>query len=86
MLVFEPNSRHLGKVLLFVSIRARRILPNTYDEAALGEGMCRKWVQRSQNGDFDRGHRYSSGKEKVCEDVELEALRDRDAMAARLYA
>ncbi|KAG5307583.1 MOS1T transposase, partial [Pseudoatta argentina] len=56
-----------------------RMLSNTYGEAAINERTCREWFQRFKNGDFDVEDRHSDGREKVCEDAELEALLDQDS-------
>ena len=53
------------------------MLSNTYGEAAISERMCREWFQRFKNGDFDVEDRHSSGREKILEDAELEALQER---------
>ncbi|GFX36008.1 mariner Mos1 transposase [Trichonephila clavipes] len=59
MSAYESNSRHLREVLIFCfnmkksANEARRILSNTYGEAAISERMGREWFQRFKNGDFD---------------------------------
>ena len=59
MSVYEPNSRHLRKVLIFCFnmkksvAEAHRMLSNIYGEAAINERTCREWFQRFKNGDFD---------------------------------
>ena len=81
MSVYEPNSRHLGEVLIFCfnmkksAVEAHRMLSNTYGEAAISERTCREWFQRF-NGDFDR---HSGGREKVFEDTKLEALLEQNS-------
>ena len=57
---------------------AHRMLSNTYSEAAISEKTCREWFQRFKNGDFDVEDRYS-GREKVFEGAELEALLEQDS-------
>ena len=47
---------------------------STYDEAALSEITCREWFQSFKSGDFDVEDRHGSGKVKIFEDSELEAL------------
>ncbi|EGI67701.1 Mariner Mos1 transposase [Acromyrmex echinatior] len=85
MSVYEPNSRHLREVLIFCfnmkksANEAHRMLSNTYDEVAISERTCGEWFQRFKNGDFDVEDRHSSGREKVFEDAELEALLDQDS-------
>ena len=84
MSVYEPNSRHLREVLIFcfnmkkTVAEAHRMLSNTYGEAAISERTCREWFQRFKNGDFDVEDRHS-GREKVFEDAELEALLEQDS-------
>ena len=51
---------------------------NTYGKAAISERTCREQFQRFKNGDFDVEDRHSGGREKVFEDVELEALLEQD--------
>ena len=85
MSVYEPNSRHLRKVLIFCfnmkksAAEAHRMLSNTYGEAAISENTYREWFQRFKNGGFDVKDRYSGGREKVFEDAELEALLEQDS-------
>ena len=57
---------------------AHRILSNTYGEAAISERTCREF-QRFKNDDFDVEDRHSSGREKVFEVAELEALLEQDS-------
>ena len=65
MSVYEPNSRHLRKVLIFCfnmkksAVEAHRMLSNIYGEAAISERTCREWFQHFKNGDFDVENRYS---------------------------
>jgi len=56
-----------------------RMLSNIYGEATISERTCREWFQRFKNGDFDVEDRHSSGREKVFEDAELEALLEQDS-------
>ena len=85
MSVFEPNSRHLRKVLIFcfhlkkTVSEAHRMLSSTYGEVALSERTCHEWFQRFKSGDFDVDDRLGGGKEKVFEDSELEALLAEDS-------
>ena len=80
MLVFEPNSRHLRKVLIFcfhfekTVAEAHRMLSSTYGEVALSERTSRELFQRFKSGDFDVEDRHDSGKEEIFEDSELGAL------------
>ena len=58
---FEPNKRHLRKLLIyFFNLKqsaavAHRLLVETYGEAALSERSYREWLQRFKNGEFDIG-------------------------------
>ena len=85
MSVYESNSRHLREVLIFCfnmkksAAEAHRMLSNTYGEAAISERTCREWFQRFKNSDFDIEDRLRDGREKVFEDVELEALLEQDS-------
>ena len=47
---------------------------STYGEAALSERTCREWFQSFKSDDFDVEDQHNSGKEKIFEDSELEAL------------
>ena len=51
----------------------------TYRVAALSEGSCREWFQKFKNGEFDIDDKERSGRPKVYEDAELEALLDQDS-------
>ena len=86
MSVYEPNFRHLWEILIFCfnmkksAAEAHRMLSNAYGEAAISiERTCCGWFQRFKNGDFDVEDRHSSGREKVFEDAELEALLEQDS-------
>ena len=57
---------------------AHRLLVETYGKAALNES-CREWFQKFKNGEFDIEDKKRSGKPKVYEDAELEALLDQDS-------
>jgi len=54
------------------------LLVKAYGDAALSERSCRKWFQKFKNGEFDKD-KERSGRPKVYEDVELEALLDEDS-------
>ena len=58
---------------------AHRMFSNTYDEAAISERTCHEWFQRFKNGNFDVEDQHSGKREKVFEDVELEALLEQDS-------
>ena len=40
---------------------------------------CREWFQKFKNGEFDVEDKKPSGRPKVYEDTELEALLDEDS-------
>ena len=85
MSVFETNSRHLRKVLIFCfhikksAAEAHWNLTSTYGDAALSERMCRQWFQRFKSGDFDVKDVQGGGKENIFEDSWLETLRTEDS-------
>ncbi|KAG5323796.1 MOS1T transposase, partial [Pseudoatta argentina] len=58
---------------------AHRLLLEAYGEAALSETSCREWFQKFKNGEFDVEDKERSGKPKVYEDAELEALLNEDS-------
>jgi len=60
---------------------AHRLLVEAY--AVLSERSCRKWFQKFKNGEFDVEDKESSGRLKVNEDAELEALLDEDSPNAK---
>ena len=82
---FEPNKRHLRELLIyFFNLKksvaeAHRLLVETYGEAALIKRSCREWFQKFKNGEFDIEDKERSGRPKVYEDAELEALFDRNS-------
>ena len=55
------------------------MLVETYSEATLSERICREWFQKFKNGEFDIEVNERSGRPKVYEDAELEALLDYDS-------
>ena len=55
------------------------MLSSSYGEAALSERTCREWFQRFKIGDFDVEDRHGTGKGKIFEDSELEALLAEDS-------
>ena len=83
MSVYEPNSRHLREVLIFCfnmkkfAAEVHRMLSNTYGEAAISERTCREWFQCFKNVILTS--KTGSGREKVFEDAELEALLEQDS-------
>ena len=85
MSVFEPDSRHLRKVLIFcfhlkkTAVEAHRMLSSTYSEAALSARTCREWFQRFKSRYFDVEDRHGGGKEKIFEDSELETSLAEDS-------
>jgi len=58
---------------------AHRLLVEAYNDAALSEKNCREWFQKFKNGEFDVEDKERSGRLKVYEDAELEALLDEDS-------
>ncbi|GFV70070.1 mariner Mos1 transposase [Trichonephila clavipes] len=85
MPAYEPNSRHLREVSIFCfnmkksAAEAHRMLSNTYGETAISERTCLEWFQRFKNGDFEVEDQHDSGRDKVFEDAELEAVLDQDS-------
>ena len=77
---FDPNKRHLREPFIYFfnleksAAEAHRLLVETYDEAALSERSYRVWFQKFKNSEFDIEDKERSGKPKVYEDAELEAL------------
>ena len=55
------------------------MLIERYGDAALSERSCREWFQKFKNGEFDIEDKERSGRSKVYEDVELEALLEQDS-------
>ena len=82
---FKPNKRHLRELLIYFfnlkkyAAEAQWLLVETYGEAALGERSSREWFQKFKNGEFDIEDNERSGRPKVYEDAELEALLDQDS-------
>ena len=60
---------------------AHRLLVEAY--GALSEKSCREWFQKFKNGEFDED-KERSGRPKVYEDAELEALLDEDSYQKEL--
>ena len=58
---------------------AHRLLVETYGEAALSERSCRECFQKFKNGEFDIEDKERSGRPKVYENAELEALLDQES-------
>ena len=61
---FEPNKRHLRKLLIYFfnlkkSAEAHRLLVEAY--AALSERSCREWFQKFKNGEFDVEDKVAEG-------------------------
>ena len=81
---FESNKRHLQELLIYFfnlkksAAEARRLLAETYGEAALSERSCRQWFQKFKNGEFDSEDKERRGRLEVYEYAELEALLDQD--------
>ena len=58
---------------------AHPLLLETYGEADLSERIRREWFQKFKNNEFDIEEKECSGKPKVYEDTEWEALLNRDS-------
>ena len=56
-----------------------RLLVETYGEAALSERGYHEWFQKFKNNEFNIKDKKCSGRPKVYEDAELEALLDQDS-------
>ena len=82
---FEPNKRDLWELLIYFfnlkksAAEAHRLLVETYSEADLSERSCREWFLQFKNDEFDIEDKERSGRSKVYEDAELEALLDQDS-------
>jgi len=82
---FELNKHHLRELLIYFfnlkksPAEAHRLLVEAYGDAALSEKRCREWFQKFKNGEFDVENKDRSGRPKVYEDAELEALLDEDS-------
>ena len=85
---FEPNKHHLRELLIYFfnlkksAAEVHRLLVEAYGDVTLSERSCREWFQKFKNGEFDIEER--SGKPKVYEDAELEALLDEDSCQKEL--
>ena len=55
------------------------MLVERYGGAVLSERSCREWFQTFKNGEFDIEDKEHSGRPKLYEDAELEALLDQDS-------
>ena len=81
---FEPNKRHLWKLLIYFfnlkksAAEVHRLLVETYGEATWSE-RCHGWFQKLKNSEFDIENKERSGRPTVYEDAELEALLDQDS-------
>jgi len=58
---------------------AHRLVVEAYSHAVLSDRSCREWFQKFKNGEFDVKDKERSGRPKVYEDAELEALLDEDS-------
>jgi len=61
---------------------AYRLLVEAYGDAALRD-RSREWFQKFKNGKFDVEDKERSGRPKMYEDAELEALLDEDSPNAK---
>ncbi|XP_011882873.1 PREDICTED: uncharacterized protein LOC105570356 [Vollenhovia emeryi] len=57
---------------------AHRIIVEIYGDSAPFDETCRKWFRRFKSGDFDVEDKERSGRPRVFEDEELQALVDKD--------
>jgi len=77
-------SEHLRELLIYFfnlkksTAEAHRLLVEAYGDAALSEKSC-EWFQKFKNGEFDVKDKERSGRPKMYEDAELEALLDEDS-------
>ena len=82
---FEPNKNHLLEILIYFfnlkksAAEAHRLLVETYSEAASSERSCREWFQKFMDSEFGIEYKERSGRLKVDEDAELDALLDQDS-------
>ena len=78
------NKRHLRELLIYFfnvkksAAEVHRLLVKTYGEVALSEKSC-EWFQKFKDGEFDIEDKERSGRPKVYEDAELEALLDQNS-------
>ena len=81
---FDPNKRHLRELLIYFfnlkksAAEAHRLRVETYSKAAWSEWSC-ECFQKLKNGEFDIKDKERSGRPKVYEDAELEALLYQDS-------
>ena len=81
----ESNKRHFQELLIYFfnlkksTAEVHRLLVETYGEAALSERSCRERFQKFKDREFDVEDKERSGRPKVYEDAELEALLDQDS-------
>ena len=65
---FEPNKRHLRKLLIYFfnlkksAAEAQRLLVETFGEAASSKKSCREWFQKFKNGEFEIEDKERSGR------------------------
>ena len=82
---FEPSKPHLRELLIYFfnlkksAAKAHWLPIWTYIEAASSERICSEWFQNFKNGEFVIEDKERSGRPKVYEDAELEALLDQDS-------
>ncbi|EGI59187.1 Mariner Mos1 transposase [Acromyrmex echinatior] len=80
---FEPNKCHLQELLIYFfnlkksTAEAHRLLVEAYGEAALSERSC-EWFQKLRTVNLT-SETERSGRSKVYEDAELEALLNEDS-------
>ena len=82
---FEPNKRNLRELLIYFfnlkksAAEVHRLHVETYSEDALSERSCCEWFQKFKNSELDIEDKERSGRRKVYENAELEALLDQDS-------
>ena len=81
---FKTNKVHLRQVLLFLfnqkknARESRHILLGTYGDNITTQDAFVCWFRWFQSGDFDSKDKERPGQLKKFEDVELQALLDKD--------
>ena len=86
MMKFVPNKEHSRTALIFcfhlkkTAAESYRLLgePITYGEHAPSQKTCERWFQHFKIGDFDVPDKKHGKPPKKYEDMELQALLDKD--------
>ena len=91
---FEPNNRHLRKVLIYffhlkkTAAEAHRELQKVYGDAALSEATCRDWFLRFKGSDFDVDDRPREGRPRTFENTNViyyELLKPNETITGEGY-